>query len=397
MRKPGEGNRESMLKEESFRSEETTNEKSQSVVRQSNIELLRIFAMFAIVMHHYVIHGTTNFVYLDPPLSTQSVFAIFLGAFGRPAVGIFVLICGYFSIKSDFKLPRFISLVAQVFFYSVILLLLSIFALPGGSAIGRDDIVASLFPTAYGTYWFATAYAVLILLSPYINKLLLNLTQKQHKALIATFVVIWCLLPTLIGASFSGNDLAYFVSLYTIAAYLRLYPLKVNASRHFALFGFWVFIIFASTALSSYLLNYSGVFRKYITFFTEYNRLPAAMCALELFLAMLQTKPFYSKLINGIASTTFGIYLIHDNFLIRPLLWGTIFDSSAYVGTSLYFVHFLVSVMIVFVCCALIDTLFWKLSLGKLINRLLDQYLEKVTKFMKSLYIAIERLFVKMI
>jgi hypothetical protein len=386
-----------MLKEESFRSEETTNEKNQSGARQSNIELLRIFAMFAIVMHHYVTHGTTNFVYLDAPLSVQNVFALFLGSFGRPAVGIFVLICGYFSIKSNFKLPRFVSLIVQVFSYSVILLLLSIFILPGGSAIGREEVFASLFPTAYGTYWFATTYVVLILLSPYINKLLLNLTQKQHKALIAIFVVIWCLLPTLIGASFSGSDLAYFVSLYTIAAYLRLYPLKINASRHFALFGFWVFVVFTSTAMSSYLLNYSGVFRKYITFFTEYNRLPAAMCALELFLAMSQTKPFYSKLINGIASTTFGIYLIHDNFLIRPLLWGTIFDSSAYVGTSLYFVHFFVSVLIVFVSCSLIDALFWKLSFGKLINQLLDQYLEKVTKFMKSLYFSIEKFFVKMI
>ena len=121
------------------------------------------------------------------------------------------------------------------------------------------------------------------------------------------------------------------------------------------------------------------------------------MCALELFLAMSQTKPFYSKLINGIASTTFGIYLIHDNFLIRPLLWGTVFDSAAYVGTPYYFVHFFISVMIVFICCALIDTLFWRLSFGKLINLLLDHYLEKVAKFMKSLYLSIERFFVKMI
>ncbi len=385
-----------MLKEESFRSEEKNINKNQSLVRQSNIELLRIFAMFFIVMHHYVTHGTTNFVYLDPPLSVQNVIAIFFGSLGRPAVGIFVLVCGYFSIKSDFKLPRFVSLIAQVFSYSVILLLFAIFVLPGGSTIGRDDIFASIFPTSYGTYWFFTSYAVLILLSPYINKLLLKLTQKQHKALIVLFVVIWCLFPTFIGASFSGSDLAYFVSLYVIAAYIRLYPLKANASRHFALFGFWAFILLVSIASSSYLLNYSGVFRKYITYFSEYNRLPGAMCALELFLAMSQTKPFYSKLMNGIASTSFGIYLIHDNFLIRPFLWGTIFNSSAYVGTSFYFVHFFASVMIVFVCCALIDTLFWKLSFGKLINLLLDKYLDKVIIYIKSIYFAIEKLFVKM-
>ncbi len=348
-------------------------------------------------MHHYVMHGTISFVYIDAPFTVQNVFAIFFGSFGRPAVGIFVLICGYFSIKSDFKLPRFVSLIAQVFSYSVILLLLAIFILPGGSSIGRDEILASIFPTAYGTYWFATSYIVLILLSPYINKLLLKLTQKQHKALIVLFIVIWCILPTFIGASYAGSDLAYFVALYVIAAYIRLYPLKANPSRHFALFGFWAFIVLASIASMSYLLNYSGVFRKYITYFSDYTRLPGAMCALELFLAMSQTKPFYSKLINGIASTTFGIYLIHDNFLIRPFLWRTIFNNAAYVDTSLFFVHFIVSVMIVFVSCALIDTLFWKLSFGKLINLLRDKYLEKVITYLKSLYFALEKLFIKLI
>jgi len=386
-----------MVKEESFGSKEENKIESQSIARQSNIELLRIFAMVFIIMHHYVTHGTTNFIYLDTPLTVQNVFALFFGSFGRPAVGIFVLICGYFSIKSDFKLPRFVTLIAQVFSYSVVLLLLAKFVLPGGSTIGRDEIFASIFPVARGTYWFITSYAVLILLSPYINKLLLMLTQKQHKALIVLFVVIWCLLPTLIGGSFSGSDLAYFVALYVIAAYIRLYPLKVNPFRHFALFGFWAFVLLASIAAPSYLLNYSGVFRKFITYFAEYNRLPGAMCALELFLAMSQTKPFHSKLINGIAATSFGIYLIHDNFLIRPFLWGTIFNSAAYVDTPFYFVHFFISAMIVFVSCALIDTLFWRLSLGKLFNLLRDKYLEKVVTFIKSLYFAIEKLFARLI
>ena len=386
-----------MLKVESFRCEEKNKDTNPSLLRQSNIELLRIIAMIFIVMHHYVTHGTTSFVYLDAPLSVQSVLALFFGAFGRPAVGIFILICGYFSIKSDFKLPRFITLIAQVFFYSVIPLLLAIFILPGDATIGRNEIFSSIFPTAYGTYWFITAYAVLLLLSPYINKLLLMLTQKQHKALIVIFAVIWCIIPTFLDARFSGSDLAYFVALYVIAAYLRLYPLQANPSRHFLLFGFWAFVVLASIASSSYLLNYSGVFRKYITYFTEYNRLPGAMCALELFIAMSQTKPFYSKLINRIASSSFGIYLIHDNPFIRPLLWGKIFDSSAYVGTSLYFVHYFVSVAIVFAACALIDTLFWQLSFGKLFSLLRDKYLEKAVIHIKSLYAAIEKLLVKFI
>ena len=386
-----------MQKEASFKNEALTHGRDSGSLRQSNIELLRIIAMVFIVMHHYVVHGTTSFVYLDSPLTVQNVFALFLASLGRPAVGIFVLICGYFSIKSDFKLPRFVTLIAQVFSYSVLFLVLAKFVLPAGATIGRAEILASVFPTAYGTYWFMTSYAVLILLSPYINKLLLLLTQKQHKALIVLFAAIWCIAPTILGANFAGSDLAYFVAFYSIAAYFRLYPSKVNPARHFALFGFWALVVLASIASASFLLNYSGVFRKYITYFSEYNRLPGAMCAIELFLAMTQSKPFYSKWINGIAATSFGIYLIHENPFVRPLLWGKWFDSSAYVNTPLYFVHLLASVIIVLVGCAVIDTLFWKLTVGKLFCLLRDKYLDKVIAFLKSLYHAIEKVFVKLI
>jgi surface polysaccharide O-acyltransferase-like enzyme len=165
-----------MLKEESFRSEEENRDKNQSLVRQSNIELLRILAMILIIMHHYVIHGTTNFVEL--PFSVQNVLALFLGAFGRPAMVIFVLICGYFSIKNDFKLPRIVTLIAQVLFYSVFFLLLAIFVLPMNLTIGRHEILKAIFPTAYGSYWFFYIIFGTILLSPFINKLLFEPDTK---------------------------------------------------------------------------------------------------------------------------------------------------------------------------------------------------------------------------
>jgi hypothetical protein len=58
---------------------------------------------------------------------------------------------------------------------------------------------------------------------------------------------------------------------------------------------------------------------------------------------------------------------------------------------------FFVSVVIIFVSCALIDTLLWKLSFGKLTNMLRDKYLEKVINYIKSLYAAIEKYLVKVI
>jgi surface polysaccharide O-acyltransferase-like enzyme len=95
-----------------------------------------------------------------------------------------------------------------------------------------------------------------------------------------------------------------------------------------------------SIAVLSYLSKYYNFFKTYITYFSEYYRLPGAMCAIELFLAMSQTKPFYSRQINKIAATSFGIYLIHDNFFFSLFIWKTVFNNSAYAGTPLYFAHF---------------------------------------------------------
>ena len=68
--------------------------------RKSNIELLRILAMIMIIAHHYCLYGGWNKI---SGLSLNNAILDFLIIGGKVGVAIFILIAGYFGIKSEFN------------------------------------------------------------------------------------------------------------------------------------------------------------------------------------------------------------------------------------------------------------------------------------------------------
>ena len=70
--------------------------------------------------------------------------------------------------------------------------------------------------------------------------------------------------------------------------------------------------------------------------YREQYSIIVVLIAVELLNAFRKMKPFYNKWINVIASATFGVYLIHDNELVRPYIWNEIFQVSLHYGKSEY-------------------------------------------------------------
>jgi hypothetical protein len=65
----------------------------------------------------------------------------------------------------------------------------------------------------------------------------------------------------------------------------------------------------------------------------------------------------YHKWINTIASATFGVYLIHDNNIIRSLLWIDWFNNAKYQDSLLLIPYSVFVVTVVYVVCSAIDLL----------------------------------------
>ena len=173
--------------------------------RNSKIELLRIISIFLIVLSHYVVHSGANIHDLSFGFNKIILEMSILGNIGTM---LFVLISGYFLINSDeVKLKKIIHFWLQVFFYSFFIYLLLL--LINKETFDIKNLVLNSFPITFKRYWFATAYFILYLFHPHINKFLNSLSQREHFNFIILGVVIFYLLSTITTMNYYGNELLY--------------------------------------------------------------------------------------------------------------------------------------------------------------------------------------------
>lgn len=83
------------------------------VIRKSNIELLRILSMFLICLHHFSVHGPWPSAGGALP---HAVIDIMSMGGGKAGVNCFILITGYFLVKSSFKSRSLVKLLIETFF-----------------------------------------------------------------------------------------------------------------------------------------------------------------------------------------------------------------------------------------------------------------------------------------
>lgn len=90
--------------------------------RESNFELLRIFAMFMIITHHYVVHGILS---LEGKIDYSvwrmgaffnKIFSSVLWPGGGIGVALFFMITGYFSVDKEKSLKLKKIILTSVFY-----------------------------------------------------------------------------------------------------------------------------------------------------------------------------------------------------------------------------------------------------------------------------------------
>ena len=323
-------------------------------LRYSNIELLRIVAMVLIVAHHFAKHSGFDFP-LDK-ITINRLWIQFIEVGGKLGVDLFVLISGYFLIsQKTTKTSRLLKLWGQIFFYSVLIFL--IFTVSGIKPLGLKELIKHIAPITCSQWWFASTYFVLYLLVPYINRLLHTFDKDQYILFLAVLVLLWSVIPSFTGQAFQSNALLWFVVLYSIAGYIRLYGIKTALSSR-RLLGY-AFACLLLTFLSAIVFDIMGIkipfFGKHATFFYGMQKLPILIISLLMFIGFTKLSIGYHKSINLIASATFGVYLIHDSSYVRSFLWKTLFNSVAYSDSNLLILYSMIVIIIVFVGCSVIE------------------------------------------
>ena len=337
---------------------------SVSKKRQSNYEMLRIIAILMIIQFHYVYKAGWE-ISQAPLLNVVVIDAFWM--FGEIGVNLFVLISGYFLICGKFSWKKLVALILQVVFYNY----LSLFVVSGFSfaaffeAIRIDD----LFPTLFGRYWFATAYVLLYLFSPFLSRGLRALSRKEMMQLIVVMVVVWCVLPTLMSLANDKNNTESFlfynrfvwmVVLFAIGGFVRLHggEMKAFGLRSYV-YAFAAIALFALLVVFMLLVELHPSFALKVgirsaTLFWPPNSVPQLFVSILIFMAFRQLRMPSVAAINRLASTTFGVYLLHDGYL-QKTLWHDVFHNATHLESPELVLWIVGTSLVVFSVGALVD------------------------------------------
>ena len=326
----------------------------QTILRQSNIELLRIVAMVIIVAHHFAVHS--GFAFSPKTITINRLWIQFIQIGGKIGVDIFVLISGYFLIsQQSVKTKKVVALWGKVFFYSIALYL--VFVVSGLTPFGIKELIMQLAPIAFSQWWFASTYFVLYLLVPYINKLLRMFDKEQYVRFLALLLLLWSVIPSFTGQALESNSLLWFVVLYAIAGYIKLFDIrtKLTGAKLIGLSIFCIVLTFLSAVAFDIIGTKIPIFGAHATFFYSMQKLPVLVISVLMFVGFTKIDIGYSKFVNMISSATFGVYLIHDNRYVRPFIWKTVFQNASYAESNLLIPHSLIAIAVVFVGCSIIE------------------------------------------
>ena len=314
---------------------------SKRIDRNSSLELLRIISMLFIVMNHY--SGEEPWNMKGASLVNVISYQLYK-PLGQVGVDIFVLITGYFlASKVDanyaISMKRASKVWLEVWFYSVVVFFAGSFYYSHFSIV---NMVKGFLPIVFNNYRFATAYIILVLLAPFINKLLEKLSKREYIVLL--IITIFCgeVIPVIGNTTFSlDKGFGDILAVYLVGGYIRRYDI-VTKKFH---------LIFA--VIATYLM------------------------AISIFLIFVEIPSFTNKTINWFASSVFATYLMTENIYADKFIWTELFNTTSYENPLLISGFGLLIAVFLVIITVFVDKfrvlLFNHLKLERRIYRIIDK------------------------
>lgn len=354
-------------------------EQQKRTERNSGIELLRIVAMLLIIAHHFALHTEWPEV---GSMTFNAYYIELLKSFGKIGAAIFFIISGYFiakSSKNTFSYKRLLKTASPTWFYSIVILIISML-LGYNTSISLPldpNLLKSFLPILSSSYWFISQYIVLEIVTPYIKKITDTLSYKElFKLLIIYTTACW-----------GAGTLSYFISdhyapIITMPSSIIYAILGIaisKAENKFKNTKSLLFILLPSLALivAPFLLSFlsNHGYTNTNNLFWQFDSPICIIIAASMFVIFKNIK-LKSRVINIIASTTLGVYLIHDNIFIRQLLWnsGRIVDIQSHIfdGKIQFILFSIATILGTFIVCSVIEMLRSQISkrISKSINKI---------------------------
>ena len=285
------------------------------------------------------------------------------------SVDVFAMMSGYFGInRKKVTVYRIVELISIVMFYSVIITLGFLGFAPAKLA-GMKDILKGIFPSFAGRYWYITCFIPVLLFQPYLNKMLLSLTEKQHLAMILTGVLIFSCIPSFLLIDFfkfnNGYSFVWLLFLYSVGAYIE----RNKEDGHCKLlkkYGMVLFFIISLILLFGNILivYFLGFNLNYMIAYTSPFVLAMGFSAM---LSLSDAKiNVGGKIITILSAAAFDVYIIHSHMLIFDLV---LTDAFAWIRECMWYcvpVVCLGCAVGVFLMCAIVA--FFRIQLFRVLH-----------------------------
>lgn len=349
---------------------------AQRINRNSSFELLRIFAMLLVIFPH----ATNSLEYSDfvgpgagialseGPLLSALCVTLIRPFMPNVGIGVFFALAGYFLVMAHpVRFKKLFRMACLCLFYALVSLVIFLAVLHGGGyafpeieAIGANRFLwylstpFAVFRSYADGWWFVGIYFILCMVSPRLNAAIRSLSRHGF---FFVFLLLFCW-----HALYAVGRIqfpAFFRGLfyYGLGAGLRLY-----GPRHLP--RYVTGMLFLATWLLTGLVGLwsartapPGIVWEWLSFFGSWTcnglLIPLAVVALLSFFE--ECNLAYSPFINGIARTTFGIYLFHTTIPVSALLWHTNRAPAAFYWTPSFPIRVVLDTIGVFVVCSVFE------------------------------------------
>ena len=307
--------------------------------RKSNFELLRLVAMFFILLYHllsfFVIKIDDNSLYKAVcfPLHT--------------AVICFVLISGYFHIKPTLR--GVVRLVGPLLLFYFPLSLCEY-------ATGMGNLRSLMF-FSQSPYWFVRVYFYLFLLSPIVN-LYLTTSNRRLYLLLVTGILSMYMGTVKEPSMIEGKNVVLFIFIYSIGDWIRAHKKffdTITLSKIIVLY-----VILNGGLIALYANNVETFLGKVLWVLSFPYCSPLLIFNAILLFLLFSKVNFKSNLINWLSSSVFSVYILHhQHFILFYIIMPIVLKIYAYFHMPLLVTFvcalFALALLMIFI---LVDKLF---------------------------------------
>lgn len=316
----------------------------QTAVRYSGIELLKIFAIFVIVISHVVQTLTSenlDISYQDHVLDItkattnfQYIVLLIFQHFGGWGNSLFFICSAWFLLKATaYKKKKWFFMLVEIWTVSIIILIVTYAILHGG--ISAKIIIQSIFPTLFGNNWYVTCYLLFYPISPILNRVIDGMSKRQLLRSASALALLYIFLDFIKGDWFFPSTLILWVTIYFVMAYLQKYLMFfADSIKNNVVFALANAVCFVGLILLTEVggLHIAFLSEKMMHWWNNCNPFIIFMSIAMFNIA--RNVHFKNRFINYISSLSLLIYVIHDNLIIRtyfrPAMWNYVYTNYGY-------------------------------------------------------------------